>query len=207
MTHEQITIVFLRFIISNLNNSVSSISSLRSTFLSCRVIILRLNCRRKTMPKINWTIVDFGKFADKKMSLPQIVLTDPDWFWHLDEEDAFKGWGPLAKEADDIAAKAQKIRIPGKNRKRWKVVNYLTPEGSFSHFDVFDARADCHMGSARTRITDFIDLSLPHRLKPYDKKGGKALIMGLKYQLYGRTNIRLTKGRCEEFFANSSNFG
>jgi hypothetical protein len=112
-----------------------------------------------------WTIVDFGKFASKKMSLPQIVLTDPDWFWHLYEKDAFKRWGrQLAQEANDIAAKAQKIRIPGKSRKRWKVLNYLTPEGSFSHFEVFDAQADCHTGSARVKITDFIDLSLPHRL-------------------------------------------
>jgi hypothetical protein len=157
------------------------------------------------MPTTKWTIVKFGKFADKKMSLPQIVLTDPDWFWYMAENTVFTG--ALAREAGDIAAKAQKIRIPGKSRKRWKVMNYLTPEGSFSHFDVFDAKADGDRRSAKTRVSDFIDLSLPHRLKPYDKKGGKALIKGLKYHLYGRTNVRLTKPRCEEFFADPGNFG
>ena len=154
---------------------------------------------------LKWTIVNLGKFADKKMSLPQIVLTDPDWFFFMADKKAFTG--RLAGEARDIAAKAQKIRIPGKSRKRWKVLNYITPEGSFSHFDMFDPQADCHTGSARVRITDFIDLSLPHRLKPYDKKGGKALIKVLKFELYGRTAIRLTKGRCEDFFADASNFG
>jgi hypothetical protein len=32
------------------------------------------------MSLIKWAIIKFGKFAGKKMSLPQIVLTDPDWF-------------------------------------------------------------------------------------------------------------------------------
>jgi hypothetical protein len=168
-------------------------------------LIFTINSEEAILKKSKWTIVNFGKFAGKKMSLPQIVLTDPDWFWYMADKKAFTG--TLAGEAEDIAEKAQKIRIPGKSRKRWKVLNYLTPEGAFSHFDVFDVRADCHTGSARVQITELIDLSLPHRLKPYDKKGGKALIKGLKFELYGRTDIRLTKGRCEDFFADPSNFG
>jgi hypothetical protein len=107
--------------------------------------------------------------------------------------------------AADIAARARKVRIPGKSPKRWKVLNYLTPEGAFSHFEVIEAQTACDRVSAKTRVTDFIDLSLPHRLKSYDKKGGKRLIKGLKYQLYGRTNVRLTKRRCEEFFADPGN--
>jgi hypothetical protein len=115
--------------------------------------------------------------------------------------------GTLASEAADIAVKPRKIRIAGKSSKRWKVLNYLTPEGAFSHFEIVDARQDWCKWSANTRVSDFIDLSLPHRLKPYDKKGGKRLIKGLKYQLYGRTNVRLTKRRCDEFFADPDNFG
>jgi hypothetical protein len=157
------------------------------------------------MSEIKWTIVKFGKFASKKMSLPQIVLTDPDWFWYMVQKKAFTG--TLAQEAADIAKKAQKIRIPSKNAKRWKVLNYLTPEGAFSHFEIVDAKAACARASPKTRVTDFIDLSLPHRLKPYDKKGNKRLIKGFKYQLYGRTNVRLTKRRCEEFLADPDNFG
>jgi hypothetical protein len=152
---------------------------------------------------IKWTVVNFGKFADKHMTLPQIILNDPDWFWYMVERKAFTG--TLASEAADIAARARKVRIPGKSPKRWKVLNYLTPEGAFSHFEVIEAQTACDRVSAKTRVTDFIDLSLPHRLKSYDKKGGKRLIKGLKYQLYGRTNVRLTKRRCEEFFADPGN--
>jgi len=71
---------------------------------------------------------------------------------------------------------------------------------------VFDVKAE-RSGAANTRVSDFIDLSLPHRLKPYDKKGGKALIKSLKFKLYGRTNIWLTKSRCEDFLADPANFG
>jgi hypothetical protein len=157
------------------------------------------------MSSFKWTKINFCKFAGKQMTLPQIILNDPDWFWYMFEKEAFTG--ALAREASDIATKAQKIRIPGKNPKRWKVLNYLTPEGAFSRFEIIRAEAASDRASAKTRVTDFIDLSLPRRLKTYDKGGGKRLIKGLKFELFGRTNVRLTKQRCEEFFADPENFG
>jgi hypothetical protein len=157
------------------------------------------------LPTCKWTVVDFGKFVG--MTLPQIFFTDPDWFWHLHERDAFSARSPLAKEAADIAKKARKIRIPGKEPKRWKVLNYLSPEGTFSHFDIVAAKPDWFSRSPKIRVTDFIDLSVARRLKPYHKKGGKRLIKCFKLALFGRTNVRLTKRRCKEFFANPANFG
>ena len=155
--------------------------------------------------KFKWTEINFGKFADKQMSLPQIVLTDPDWFFYMVEIRAFTG--RVARQAADIAVKARKIRIPREKPKRWKVLNYLTPERAFSHFDVVEAKPDWYSRSSKTQVSDFIDLSISHRLKPYDKQGGKRLIKCFKHQLFGGTNVRLTKRRCEEFFADPGNFG
>jgi len=42
-----------------------------------------------------WSILPFGKHKGK--TLPQIVFTDPDWFFWAMEENVFKG--PLKREA------------------------------------------------------------------------------------------------------------
>lgn len=153
-----------------------------------------------------WTVINFGKFKNKGMTLPQIVFTDPDWFFFAVEEERFMG--KLAWEAADIAAKAKKIRIPGKSAKRWKVRYYFSREGSFERFEVVKASTDNWYPSAGgLEISDFLDLSITRKRKHYDKKGGKRLIKGLKFCLYGRTNVRLTKKVCERFFDDPSNFG
>jgi hypothetical protein len=47
------------------------------------------------------------------MTLPQIMLCDPDYFWYMVEIDAFRNWDRrLGKEAADIAEKARRIKIP-----------------------------------------------------------------------------------------------
>ena len=104
---------------------------------------------KSSTSSFKWTEINFGRFAGKQMSLPRIVLTDPDWFWYMFEKEAFTG--AVAREASDIAAKARKIRIPGKNPQRWKVLNYLTPEGAFSHFDVVEAKQIWTSGSPKSR--------------------------------------------------------
>ena len=39
---------------------------------------------------MKWTVVNFGKFKDKNLTLPQIVLQDPDWFFWAVGEGVFK---------------------------------------------------------------------------------------------------------------------
>jgi hypothetical protein len=55
-----------------------------------------------------WSTLAFGKHKGK--TLPQIVFTDPDWFFWAIEENVFKG--PLRREAERIDARARAIRIP-----------------------------------------------------------------------------------------------
>jgi hypothetical protein len=62
-----------------------------------------------------WTPFPFGKHQGK--TLPEIILDDPDWFfWSLP-----KLYGPIKTEADDLARKACKIKIPRKNPCKWRV--------------------------------------------------------------------------------------
>jgi hypothetical protein len=64
-----------------------------------------------------WTVVPFGKYEGK--TLPEIIMRDPDWFlWVLPRLN-----GKLAKEAGEIARKAQAIKIP-KGKKKKLLIEY-----------------------------------------------------------------------------------
>jgi len=150
------------------------------------IIHLEMHFEGTVLPKTRWTIVDFVKFAGKLLTLPQIILTDPDWFWYLIEKEGFRG--RLAREAADIAQKVRRIRTSSQNRRRWKVRYHFTREGSFLSFDVFDTQiVTAYTGSASTLVSDFIDLSIVRPAKSYDKNGNRRLIKCLKYHLYKRT--------------------
>jgi hypothetical protein len=58
-----------------------------------------------------WTAVRFGKYEGK--TLPQIVLTDPDWFFWACDSGAFKNRGALADEAKVVSLRARTIRVQG----------------------------------------------------------------------------------------------
>jgi hypothetical protein len=49
-------------------------------------------------PPSLWSTINFGKFYGLSKTLPEIVLNDPDWFFHMHEQAGFLGG--LAREAD-----------------------------------------------------------------------------------------------------------
>jgi hypothetical protein len=56
-------------------------------------------------------------------TLPEIIFTDPDYFyWALEKLD-----GKLALEAEEIASLASRIKIPGKSPERF-VVEYRSED-------------------------------------------------------------------------------
>ena len=74
-----------------------------------------------------WTVVQFGKYRGK--TLPQIIFTDPDWFFWAVENDTFKS-AALKAEASDIRRKATRIKIPA--------LRYDLRQGSFQEaWDTF----------------------------------------------------------------------
>ena len=93
-----------------------------------------------------WTTLLFGKHWGK--TLPQVILNDPDWFfWILPEL-----YGQLKREADDLARKASKIKIPRKDPSKWLVEFRFEHRQRFCGFDI--VRADSFMED-RTAVPGF----------------------------------------------------
>jgi hypothetical protein len=138
--------------------------------------------------------------------LPQIVFADPDWFFWAVEEDAFKG--ALRREAEDIARKAKRIRIPDAEPGEKKVRYYIDPNvGKLANVEVIEASRSPHVGSSATRESLFFDLSMARRISRYDKTGGRFVVSAIKAHVLGGRTTRLTKERCEAFFEEPRNFG
>lgn len=152
-----------------------------------------------------WTIVGFGSYTDK--TLPQILWSDPDWFFWAVEDDRFDGRGVLEAEAKDLDYKARNIKIPN-NADGALEVEYIIhqPTRKFSDFQIVSADKPIHEGISPTIRKPLIDMSIPRQICEYDKRGGKALISSLKLYIFGNRSARLTKKRCEQFFDDPSKF-
>ena len=152
-----------------------------------------------------WTTLTFGKHKGK--TLPQVLFTDPDWFFHSLEERIFVNKGTLAEEARELDHKARNIRIPCKYGED-VVVRYFIhpPTQKFAKMEVIPRNQPTHEGASSTFRRDVIDLSIPRRIKHYDKLGYRNMLSSVKYYLFGTKRARMTKARCEDFFTNDKNF-
>lgn len=150
-----------------------------------------------------WSIVNFGRYKGK--TLPQILFSDPDWFFNAVEKDFFKD--ALKSEAQDLLHKAKNIKIPN-NEDGGQIVEYVVhqPTGKFSHFNVVSADTPEHEGSSPTFRKPVIDMSVCRSRADYDKWGNKLLIGCIKDYIFGNKDIVLTKKRCGEFFDDPTNF-
>ena len=145
---------------------------------------------------MTWTPLPFGKYQGKR--LPQIICDDPDWFfWVLP-----KLYGRFKSEADDLARKASKIKIPKRNPRNWCVEYRFEHGGGFCGFDI--VRADSYMNPKWSTRLPYLELKLPRSYKAYDKKGYRKLIRDFRRLYFDDRN--LTKKRCEAFFDNADNF-
>jgi hypothetical protein len=152
---------------------------------------------------MQWSTLKFGKHIGK--SLPQVIFTDPDWFFWAVEDTVFKG--PLQQEAADLDKKARSIRIPSKHGIKQVAEYYVhPPTGKFASMQILDANIPQHQGSSPTFRKDVIDLSMPRQIAPYDKLGCGNLITSAKHALFGSGSARMTRQRCEAFFNDLSNF-
>ena len=57
-----------------------------------------------------WSELEFGRHAGK--TLPQVMFSDPDWFFWAYESGAFNGDPLLKKESEEIHAKSTAIQVP-----------------------------------------------------------------------------------------------
>jgi hypothetical protein len=66
-----------------------------------------------------WTVCNLGKWYDKGMTLPQILLADPDFLFWAVEKGAFRG--RQADEAKELDRKARRIKIPKPDPENWEI--------------------------------------------------------------------------------------
>lgn len=151
-----------------------------------------------------WLTLNFGKHEGK--SLPQVLFTDPDWFFWAYHEGVFEKRAGLRVEAERIYRRATAIRIP-QNREETTLVEYMLYPGTgkFGGFEIVPKSRPAHEGSTPTLRATNIDMSFPCRLANYDKLGCRILVDGLK-SLFFPDVKRLTRERCEDFFDSPSHF-
>ncbi len=147
------------------------------------------------------TTLTFGKYAG--LSLPQIILRDADWFFWALRKGVF--WDRLADEADDLARKAKRIKIPKPDPENWEVEYHYEDAGHFVEFEFVPADVPSYCGYRWVRSVPYLDLSCIHQYRTYDKRGCKNLLRDFRHFYFG-DDVLLTKRRCERFFSRRRNF-
>jgi hypothetical protein len=153
-----------------------------------------------------WTPLRFGRHISK--TLPQIMFSDPDYFFWAYEDGVFNKYGrQLQAEAERIHAKATSIRIPqtGPEPLQVEYIFYYSNHTSVG-FELVEESRPRHEGSSPTQRAKHIDMSVPRRQRDYDKLGYRIFIGSLKHCLFGNESARMTRQRCESFFDDDSNF-
>ena len=109
-----------------------------------------------------WSLLKVGKYAGR--SLPQILFSDPDYFFWAVEKKVFQG--RLATEAAELAWKARHIKIPKPDPENWCVEYFFTPENKFSWYHLIEAGRPPHVGSSITMRSKHIDMSVVREFMP-----------------------------------------
>ncbi|MBW1788516.1 MAG: hypothetical protein JRK53_18160 [Deltaproteobacteria bacterium] len=154
---------------------------------------------------MKWTPLWFSK--REGLTLSQIMFKDPDWFYWAYDEGVFCGKGKIDKEAEEVYWKSRNIKIPQTSSER-RIAEYdISPiDGYFADLEILPISRPRHTGSTLTLRLPVIDMQVPYQLKGYDKLGNRRLIRRMKYYLFGSTEKRMTKKRCDDFFSNDDNF-
>jgi hypothetical protein len=151
--------------------------------------------------RMEWIILTFGKHAG--CSLPEIILSDPDWFLWAIKKDVF--YGRLAEQAKLLLEKARRIKIPKRHAERWNIEYRCDNDGSFRGFNIIRCRAGSEFVHSSCRRANHLDLLSVRPSKTYDKGTYRRLIRDFRRHYFGK-RAYLTKRRCERFFDDESNF-
>lgn len=150
-----------------------------------------------------WGAVNFGKWTDKGKTLPQILVSDPDWFFWAVENSAFKSKA-LATQAETLRRRTTSIKIPANHAPNDRVQYWFTPDGKFARIDLIRSTQPAHVGSSSDLRRSDLNMALPRTIKGYDKLGYRHLLANFKYYWFDKKPF--TKARVEAFFSDTSNF-
>lgn len=152
-----------------------------------------------------WTILDFGKHSGK--SLPQVILSDPDYFYWAMDKGVFNTRPLLRKEAEKIERRAAAIKIPNDSKKENEIEYILHPPSmTLCSFEVVPSSRPLHKGGSPAFRETTLSLKAPYNFKSYDKLGYKIFLKSFKTYILQRSSIRITRQVAEDFFSNTRNF-
>lgn len=152
---------------------------------------------------MSWTEIYWSR-RYKGKTLPQVLFSDPDWFFFMIERGNFNNKGDIAGEARELNFKARNIKIPQGEGEDLVAEYYIhQPTGKFQEMKLVPRSREAHSGSIRR---DVIDLSVPRQFSNYDKQGYKSLLRDVKFYVFPSFRYQMTKAKCEEFFDNDDNF-
>jgi hypothetical protein len=152
---------------------------------------------------MRWSKLDFGKCKGK--TIPQIMFTDPDWFFWAYDVRAFKGG--LLRQAQDIYGKASSIRVPQKGDEK-RFVEYIVDAstGKFGTIHILTGDIESYGAVGRYQVLEVIDMRVPRQIAQHDKSGYKNLLSAMKAILFFNSSYKMNKRRCEKFFEDEGNF-
>ena len=154
---------------------------------------------------MNWNTLGFGKYEGK--SLPQVLFTNPDWFFWAMEEEVFNRHPLLQQQAKHLVKKATHIKVPQQGPVRLVVEHFVHLQTNrYSHFNLVPVSKPLHQGSSQAHRQDVIDLSFARRICPKDSTGNRNIVRSLKQIYFGGKPTRMNRERCEAFFSSPDNF-
>jgi hypothetical protein len=153
-----------------------------------------------------WSIISFGRYKDK-MSLPEVVLHDPDYFFWASDTCAFYKRG--FPEAGGLAEKARYIKIPKPDGEGWGVLYDFEPGTKiFNGFKLVRGPVAVEIFGEPSMYEppNHLDLSAVYTCKRHDKVGNERLLEDFKLHYFGSRHVELSRRECEAFFDNRANF-
>jgi hypothetical protein len=141
-----------------------------------------------------WIPMPFGKY--RGLTLPRVLFVDPDYFFWLD--GVLKG--VLATEAEEIARKACRVRIPREPAEAFMVEYIFERDGKFVGFRIVRRDRERYPESHIIHRATHLDFSYLRNRKCYDKGGYVRFLRCFRKSVFGNESARMTKDRCEEFF-------
>jgi hypothetical protein len=141
----------------------------------------------------------FGKYTG--LTLPQVLFTDPDYFFWV--TGVLKG--ALGIEAEQLARKACRIRIPRDSAEAFVVDYFFEPGGQFICFSIVPKDRERYPSSHEIHRANYLDFSSIRDRKQYAKREYVRFLRCFRREFFGNESARMTKGRSEAFF-NGDNF-
>ena len=147
---------------------------------------------------MDWTTINYRNH--KSRSLPELIFEDADLFFHMYENNFFRGY--LAKEAEVLYRRARSIRVPSRNGQKMLVEYLFHPDGKFGTMQLIPDGSDIE----GLIVSQWIDFYVPRSHSHFDKTGYENFVMGLKSILFNNPVLRMYSHNWNEFFDDEDNF-